>query len=105
LAANLKVVKDFRINLNQELGRGTFATVYRGFRTTEPNKALAFKVIDREKAVKNFHKDKEMMERYQNNEIQILKKIKHKNIVEFFGMERSSSNFYLAFEYCAGKDL
>jgi serine/threonine protein kinase len=53
----------------------------------------------------SFKEDREMMERYQNNEIQILIKIKHPNIVRFYGMEKSATKFYLAFEYCAGKDL
>lgn len=46
-----------------------------------------------------------MMDRYLENEIQILKKIEHKNIVKFLKIEKSSSNYALAFEYCAGKDL
>lgn len=40
-----------------------------------------------------------------DKEIQILKKIKHKNIVEFIEMKRTKNNWYLIFEYCEYGDL
>ena len=38
-------------------------------------------------------------------ELQVMRKIKHKNIVEFYGVEMTVTHFYLAFELCQGGDF
>ena len=45
------------------------------------------------------------MSKYLENEINILNKIKHKNIVRLEDFIQTKSNFYLIFEFCEGGDL
>jgi len=39
------------------------------------------------------------------NEIYILSKIDHVNVIKFIEILRTSNNFYLIYEYCNGGDL
>ena len=46
-----------------------------------------------------------MLEKLTRNEITTLKKIKHKNIINFIEIMRSSNNTYYVYEYCNGGNL
>jgi serine/threonine protein kinase len=77
----------------EEIGKGGFSKIYR------------VKKDEREYAIKEFNKEKE--EQYQN-EISILKKFEHNNIIKYidsFQIEEKKGNiidkkFYIILEYC-----
>lgn len=85
--------------MENEIGRGSFATVYKGHRTDDKSQHIAIKAVSRSKL-----KNKKLLENLEI-EIAILKKIKHPHIVGLMDCERTSTDFYLVMEYCALGDL
>ena len=79
-------MKDY--SLKEEIGEGSFAKVYKGFK--QNGEVFAVKELK-----KNFH-----VERYIQGELDIIKqKLKHPNIVEIF--EQFSQNYiYIVMEFC-----
>lgn len=85
--------------MENEIGRGSFATVYKGYYTADRNQHIAIKAVSRSKL-----KNKKLLENLEI-EIAILKKIKHPHIVGLMDCERTSTDFYLVMEFCALGDL
>ena len=79
----------------KKLGSGTFGVVYEA-QNTLFNNIVAMKVIKKEKSMDNL---------LIKNEIDILKKLSHPNIVRIYEFYESKSNFYLINEYCDGGEL
>lgn len=77
-----KLIGNYIYFLNQELGHGTFAQVYRGALKDDWTKTFAIKVVNIRAAVKQFHGDKERMEKYMEYERGILGNLTHENIVK-----------------------
>ena len=46
IAPQIKSVNDYRICMDQQIGKGGFALVYKGYLASDPEKLLAIKVID-----------------------------------------------------------
>ena len=74
------------------------------FRDKQFSQNLAIKIIDKAAGIRKFH-DEERFTRYLKNEILILQKVRHKNIVHFYDHNQSAKNHYLVFECCEGGDL
>lgn len=72
--------------------------VYLGF-NKENGQLMAIKQIPISKAL-----SKELIESIED-EIRILKELKHENVVRFIGSQKSSSKIYLFFEYISGGSL
>lgn len=85
--------------MENEIGRGSFATVYKGYYTADRAQHIAIKAVSRSKL-----KNKKLLENLEI-EIAILKKIKHPHIVGLMDCERTSTDFYLVMEFCALGDL
>lgn len=85
--------------MEKEIGRGSFAMVFKGYLTHDKSKHIAIKTVSRSKL-----KNKKLLENLEI-EIAILKKIKHPHIVGLMDCERTSTDFYLVMEYCALGDL
>ncbi|CEP60525.1 serine/threonine protein kinase ATG1 LALA0_S01e12904g [Lachancea lanzarotensis] len=88
--------------VEQEIGKGSFATVYKGrlaSKGVDSKDFVAIKAVSRSKL-----KNKKLLENLEI-EIAILKKIKHPHIVGLMDCERTSSDFFLIMEYCALGDL
>lgn len=85
--------------MEKEIGKGSFATVYKGYRTADKSQHIAIKAVSRSKL-----KNKKLLENLEI-EIAILKKIKHPHIVGLMDCERTATDFYLVMEYCALGDL
>lgn len=85
--------------MEKEIGKGSFATVYKGYRTDDKSYHIAIKAVSRSKL-----KNKKLLENLEI-EIAILKKIKHPHIVGLMDCERTATDFYLVMEYCALGDL
>eukprot|EP00826_Nyctotherus_ovalis_P059841 TRINITY_DN8359_c0_g2_i4.p1 TRINITY_DN8359_c0_g2~~TRINITY_DN8359_c0_g2_i4.p1 ORF type:complete len:351 (+),score=122.86 TRINITY_DN8359_c0_g2_i4:106-1158(+) len=90
----MKRIGEYR--LMREIGRGAFATVYKG-RDGKGNE-VAVKEISRrtltDKLADSLRK-----------EIDILKSINNENIIKLIGVKKTEKNFYLIMEYCKGGDL
>ncbi|KAG8988763.1 Serine/threonine-protein kinase [Tulasnella sp. 427] len=83
--------------LTAEIGKGSFATVYKGFHSTT-RKAVAIKTVSRSILT---HKLLENLE----SEIAILKALRHKNITELTDIVKARAHIYLVMEFCSGGDL
>jgi serine/threonine protein kinase len=75
------------------LGSGSYASVYKGLNMTDST-PTAVKVID-QKLFVNAYNFKTIQ-----SEIEIMKKIQHKNIVELLDVYQSTNNIYIVTEFC-----
>jgi len=79
----------------KKIGKGTFGIVYESKNLIFNNK-VAMKVIP---------KNEKMNNTFIQNEIDILKKLSHPNIVRIYEFYESYNCFYLINEYCSGGEL
>ena len=107
---NVKVAAGYV--LQERLGAGSFATVYKGVRLAEYQQAIntastpptdsiaAIKAISRQskKLTKKVLENLDM-------EIAILRTYRHPNIVCLHEVQKTDRHFYLVLEYCGGGDL
>ncbi|NXM40724.1 ULK3 kinase, partial [Gymnorhina tibicen] len=84
--------------LTERLGSGTYATVYKAYRKKDTREVVAIKCVNKRSlnrtSVENLL-----------TEIEILKTIRHPNIVELKDFQWDSDHIYLIMEFCAGGDL
>lgn len=80
------------------LGKGSYAYVYKGTSVVD-NSTCAVKVID-QRLFANTYNFKTIQ-----SEIEIMKKIQHKNIVELLDVYQSANNIYIITEFCEEGDL
>ncbi|KAL9838209.1 LOW QUALITY PROTEIN: serine/threonine-protein kinase ULK3-like [Geothlypis trichas] len=84
--------------LTEPLGSGTYATVYKAYRKRDTREVVAIKCVNKRSlnraSVENLL-----------TEIEILKTIRHPNIVELKDFQWDSDHIYLIMEFCAGGDL
>ncbi|KAL1412572.1 Serine/threonine-protein kinase [Vanrija albida] len=80
-----------------EIGRGSFATVYKGHRS-KSKVPVAIKAVSRQKLTSKLLDNLE-------SEINILKAISHRNIVALIDCFKNDTHIYLVMEYCSGADL
>jgi serine/threonine-protein kinase ULK/ATG1 len=106
----VKVVAGYA--LQQRLGSGSFATVYKGIRipsnsedestndSPPPPEVVAVKAIGRvsEKLTKKVLQSLDL-------EISILRTYRHPNIVCMHDVQKTERHFYLVLEYCGGGDV
>lgn len=88
-----------RYQLEEIVGAGTYGKVYRA-RTTDTGEIFAIKCIPIEK----FKKIRKLAE-FTQNEINVLEKIKHPNIVRYVEKLVTVNNTYMVYEYCSGGTL
>ena len=84
--------------LTKFIGKGTFGEVYL---TEKKNEGLLF-------ATKRMSKDyveNPKYIKYFNNEISILRKLNHKNIVKLESLKKTKNHYYVIMEYCNGGTL
>ena len=84
--------------LNEFLGKGTFGEVYL---TKKKNSDFLFAT---KRMSKDFVEDPKYM-KYFNNEISILKRLYHKNIVKLEALKKTINHYYVIMEYCNGGTL
>ena len=85
-------------NIDRELGKGTFGEVKLGIHRVTGEK-VAIKVLEKDKIVDEA--DKERVTR----EIQILKLIRHPNIIQLYEIIEDKEKLYLITEYASGGEL
>ena len=81
--------------LDRRIGKGSYAQVWLGH-CEDTHETVAVKVISR-------HTVNETAQLRQ--EVAVLKKINHDNIVKFRDLKKSVGHYYLVLEYCEGGDL
>lgn len=87
--------------IEEEIGKGSFAVVFKGHLITDNDKTpVAIKIVPKSKLNNN----QKLLENLEI-EISILKKIKHNHIVSLIDCQRTFNNFYLIMEYCSLGDL
>ena len=84
--------------LGEKLGQGTFGFVRKAIHTLT-GEQVAIKILDKEKIIKE--KDKFRLK----NEIKILKKLRHNNLVQLYGVINTKLSINLIMEYCEGEEL
>ncbi len=85
--------------MGETIGEGAFAKVKVAVHI-QTNEKVAIKILDKEKTLK----EEDDINRVQK-EIDILKKLKHKNIIQLYEIMESKKNLYIVMEYCEGKEL
>ncbi|KWU43996.1 kinase-like protein, partial [Rhodotorula sp. JG-1b] len=83
--------------IREEIGRGSFATVFRGVRY-DTHAPVAIKAVVRSKLTAKLLENLE-------SEISILKRIVHHNIVELKDCLKTDSHIYLVMDFCSAGDL
>ncbi len=76
------------------IGYGSFSIIYKGYKITDPSKLLAIKRITKIIDMKYFH-----------NEVELMKKLDHPNILKLFDVVKTNGAIYLILEYCNSGDL
>jgi len=94
---NLESIGEYVFSKSSLLGHGAFALVYKGWHKAKHDNIFAIKCINKKKVghVKTIF----------IKEINILKELRHKNIVQLLEYSESAKNIYLVMEYCNGGDL
>ena len=85
--------------LQKEIGSGGFAKVFKGIHIPSGEK-VAIKIMDKTQLMEdplNFQRVE--------NEISILKKVQHKNIIKLYELMESPQKIYLVMELCEGGEL
>ncbi|KAI0772765.1 Pkinase-domain-containing protein [Trametes elegans] len=80
-----------------DLGKGSFATVYRGYHE-QTHQQVAIKTVSRSGL------SPKLFDNLQG-EIEILKSLSHRHITRLLDVIRAERNIYLIMEFCAGGDL
>jgi serine/threonine protein kinase len=84
------------ITLIKELGKGSYGKVF--LSTIDgKNEYFATKVMDRQRVDQN--------KKYFDNEITLLKSLKHPNILKFVDLQKTENSYYLVTEYINGGSL
>ena len=98
----VKTIGEYKLYLEQELGRGSYGIVYKAIKTADPSKILAIKMLTKKNC------DQKMIEQFEeliSREIDVLKDLEHINIVHLEDVKVTANNIYLIFEYCSGGSL
>lgn len=80
-----------------DLGKGSFATVYRGYHETT-RLEVAIKTVNRSGLTQKLFENLQ-------GEIEILKSVTHRHITKLLDIVHAERNIYIILEFCAGGDL
>lgn len=91
-------VKDYIIG--REIGRGNFGVVYKASLSSDKSQVFALKKIKK----KDLEESK-IFKKYFLEEIKIMERVKHQNIIDFKELVEEKENYFIVMEYCDGGDL
>lgn len=86
--------------MTKTLGEGQFGAVFLARDTKEGNTFYAVKQVNKIKVNKS-----ELLKRLFHTEVEVMKKIKHPNLLHLYDFLETNSNYYLVTQYCADGDL
>ena len=95
---SIKTIGEYSFNIDDIIGKGAFANVYKGTLLNDPSKVFAIKEIDHYRLTE---KAREALFK----EIEIHQQIDNPAIVRLYNVKRTENHYYLILEYCEGKDL
>lgn len=84
----------------EHLGSGSFGSVYKAFKNTKEDEYYAVKVISKKSCFQS-----KKMQQLIKNEINVMTRVKHKNVIRLIQYMESKSNFYLVMMFCNQGDL
>ena len=95
--------------LEETIGEGAFAKVKLATHIYTGEK-VAIKILNKEKLMEDNFDDFNNSDNGSDiqkirKEINILKRLKHKNVIQLYEIMESKSNLYIVMEYCEGKEL
>lgn len=101
-----KIIDEYEINLDDWVGTGSFATVYKGKHSKTGN-VIAIKEIDVNKIKRNHHNcvDGDKIMRNISSEIRTMRLMHHSNILKMIDIIIKGDMVYLILEYCDLGDL
>lgn len=82
----------------KKIGKGTFAVVYKA-KHISTDQLVAIKVLDKKKIEEE--KDKEWVKK----EIQILRMLRHPNIIQLYEIQEDTKKIYMIMEYAENGEL
>ena len=85
----------FHCTLHETIGKGQFSTVKRG--TDDHKRTVAVKCIAKEQV----RSEMKLLAR----EIDILQRVKHEHVVQYYGCFKDEQDIYIVLEYCGGGNL
>ena len=88
--------------LLETIGEGAFAKVKLGLHIPTGEK-VAIKILNKEKLFEDIEEICDIKKI--KKEINILKRIRHKNVIQLYEIMESKSNLYIVMEYCENKEL
>ena len=88
-----KRIEKYQFSLKQLLGQGSYASVYRG-KVIATGESVAVKVIDKRIFTSSFNL------KNLHSEIEIMKKVSHRNIVKLHDVFQTANNMYIVTEIC-----
>ena len=86
--------------LEETIGEGAFAKVKLGIHIPTGEK-VAIKILNKDRLFEDPSEDINKIRK----EINILKRIRHKNVIQLYEIIESKSNLYIVMEYCENGDL
>jgi serine/threonine protein kinase len=90
-------VGDYKFDVRKEIGSGYSSKVYKAI-SLKDNLDYAIKAVE----FNNFKPSHfEMLE----NEIKILKKMSHTNVIKFYSVSKTATHLYIITEFCQKGDL
>ena len=92
---DLRNIYDFDKNI---LGKGSFGTVYKGTNKDNLNQKIAIKAIDKRKLTRDEIEDL-------HKEVEMLQKVDHANIINYYETYEDDKFVYLCMELCTGGEL
>lgn len=95
-----KKIDNFFFDPTRPLGKGAFATVYKGYDEKNKNAPVAVKVIPAAKLLESEDQYNLFM-----REIDVLRQVKGEHIVQLLDVKRTPNNLYIFTEYCDSGDL
>ncbi len=94
----LKKIENYIFNLKEKIGEGSFSRVYKGTNIHNQSTVAVKKV--RVSDVKS-----KIARRLLECEVNILKEVKHPNIIQCLDIHFSINNCYIITEFCEGGNL
>ena len=99
----IEKTKIHHYKLGNLIGQGSYGKVYEAL-DEDKGQLIAVKIIDK-KRLNSLNNNSQSSISKVENEIEILSKLNHKNIVKYYGSNQSNNHLKIFFEYCEGGSI